>query len=163
MRNAEIASWSFRSSGRTLRNDPGRLCAVIARRHRQATDPTLRHREESAEGGRRGDLRFSFQQLPNSRPGMKFLVDGAKSARVGVGVYLRRRDTRVAEHLLYRSEVGAALQHVRCEGMAKRVGRNGTSNTSQRCISLDPAPHVLPIHAPAVTRYEKVTAVAALR
>ena len=40
---------------------------------------------------------------------------------VDVGIDLRRRDARVAEHFLNLAQIGAASQQVRCERMAKRM------------------------------------------
>ena len=53
---------------------------------------------------------------------MALAVHREQLGRVDVRVALRRAETRVAEQLLNRAEVGAALQQVRREGVAQRVG-----------------------------------------
>ena len=56
---------------------------------------------------------------------MRAVVDLAQAARVHVAVHLRRRERAVAEQLLDRAQVGAALEQVRGEGVpqAVRVGK----------------------------------------
>jgi hypothetical protein len=48
---------------------------------------------------------------------MKLPVNGAKEFPVDVRVNLRRGNIGVAEHLLHRSQIGAALEQMSCERM----------------------------------------------
>ena len=52
---------------------------------------------------------------------MGAVVDAAQALAVDVAVDLRRRERRVAEQLLDRAQVGAALEQVRREGVAQAV------------------------------------------
>src|SRR5690349_20772338 len=52
---------------------------------------------------------------------MRAVVDLAQPAGVDVAVYLGRRERAVAEQLLDRAQVGAALEQVRREGVAQPV------------------------------------------
>ena len=66
---------------------------------------------------------------------MKSAVDVAEARRVDMGVYLCRADVRMAEKLLYRTDVRAVLEHVRGKAVPENmrgdalrcdVCRNGT-------------------------------------
>src|SRR5579885_152022 len=50
------------------------------------------------------------------------VVDLAKALRVDVAIHLRRRQRRVAEQLLDRAQVGAALEQMRRERVPQAVG-----------------------------------------
>ena len=52
---------------------------------------------------------------------MRTVVDLAQALRIDVAVHLRRRERAVAEQLLDRAQVGAALEQVRREGVAEAV------------------------------------------
>ena len=55
---------------------------------------------------------------------MELLVHGAEVLAVDVGVDLGGGEVGVAEHLLDRAEVGAALEQVGGEAVAERVRRD---------------------------------------
>ena len=55
---------------------------------------------------------------------MKLLVDRSEVFAVHVGVDLGGGEVGVAEHLLHRAQVGAALEQVGREAVAQRVGRD---------------------------------------
>ena len=59
---------------------------------------------------------------PGSRARVRAVVDAAEAPRVDVAVDLRRRERRMAEKLLDRAQVGAALQEVRRVRMAEAWG-----------------------------------------
>ena len=52
---------------------------------------------------------------------MRAVVDLPQEAGVHVAVHLRRRERAVAEQLLDRAQVGAALEQVRREGVPQAV------------------------------------------
>src|SRR6476660_3395128 len=58
------------------------------------------------------------------RPRMELLVNLPQILAVDMRVDLRRRDVRVAEHLLHGAKVGAALQKMRRERMPQGVRRD---------------------------------------
>ena len=55
------------------------------------------------------------------RPRVRFLVDLLQTLDARVRVDLRRRDRRVAEQLLHRSEIGASVEQMRGKGVPQRV------------------------------------------
>src|SRR5580704_11410450 len=55
---------------------------------------------------------------------MKLPVDAPQVLAIDVGVDLRGRDVRVPQHVLHRTQVGAALEQMRRERMAERVWRH---------------------------------------
>ena len=61
------------------------------------------------------------------------VVDAAQPAGVDVAVHLRRRERRVAEELLDRPEVGAALEEMRRERVPETV-RVGDEPPERRCV-----------------------------
>src|ERR1700685_4815741 len=72
----------------------------------------------------------------NSAPGSIPLSDSWEGTSINLfqmihtdmSIALRRRQARVTEHLLYRSQVGAIAQHMRCERMTQPVRRDARSN-----------------------------------
>ncbi len=52
---------------------------------------------------------------PAPRPGMRFVVYMGEMLEIKMCVDLSRRDTRVAQQLLYGSQVSAGLEHMRRE------------------------------------------------
>src|SRR6516225_12491199 len=62
---------------------------------------------------------------PSSCPRMGAAVDFQQSLGIDGGVDLRRRQRGVAEQLLDRTQIPAARQQMRCEGMAQRMRRRG--------------------------------------
>src|SRR5438874_11628126 len=69
---------------------------------------------------------------------MRPVVDAAEALRVDVAVHLRRRQRAVAEQLLDGAQVGAALEQVGGEGVAKTVGV-GYEAAERRCVEAPPA------------------------
>src|SRR5579862_6384948 len=59
---------------------------------------------------------------------MKLAVDASQIFAVDVCVNLRGRDVRVPEHVLHRTQVGAALEQVRGEGVAECVWRDAAAD-----------------------------------
>src|SRR2546430_14577376 len=57
-------------------------------------------------------------------PRMKLVIDLLQPRSRNVGVDLRRRDVRVAEHHLDGAQIGAVLEQMRGERMPQHVGRN---------------------------------------
>ena len=53
---------------------------------------------------------------------MRSVVDAAQASGVDVAVHLRRRQRAVSKEVLNRSQVGAALQQVRGEGVSESMG-----------------------------------------
>src|ERR1700722_10668910 len=46
-----------------------------------------------------------------------------------MSIALRRRQTRMPEHLLYRSQVGTITKHMRCEGVAQPMRRDASGES----------------------------------
>src|ERR1700716_1164439 len=63
----------------------------------------------------------SVEPRARLRAGMRLVVDAAQAAAVYMAVQLRRRERTVAEEILDRAQVGAALQQVSCKRMAQAV------------------------------------------
>ena len=63
---------------------------------------------------------------------MRLVVHAAQAAAVHMAVQLRRRERAVAEEVLDRAQVGAALQQVGCERMAQAVGMREHTAQSRR-------------------------------
>src|SRR5882757_3399772 len=67
-------------------------------------------------------VRPSFDVLYRGLPSrMELVVDAAHPLFEDVGIDLRRRQIRVAQHHLDRAQVGTALQEVRGKGMSQSV------------------------------------------
>ena len=68
---------------------------------------------------------------------MRLPVDLQQLRRVDVGVALRRAQARVAEQLLNRAQVGAALQQVRRKRMAQRVRADAEPRAARGDVAAD--------------------------
>src|SRR5437867_7137118 len=89
---------------------------------------------------------------------MKVLVDLPQALTIDVRVDLRRRDVGVAEHHLHGSQVGAALQQMRREGVTQHVRAELAPETDRASVLLEDLPEALPAHpsAPAVEEQRRL-------
>ena len=88
---------------------------------------------------------------------METAVDVAEKTGVDVGVYLRGGDIGVAQELLQRTHVGAALEHMRREAVPQNVRRYTLRRDSDRRRSLsDDLENPLPGERTSETGHENV-------
>ena len=66
-------------------------------------------------------LRF-LPVTATASPGMALIVDLCQMLEIQMSIDLGRRDVRMAQQLLHRSQVTTGLQHMAGEGMPKQVG-----------------------------------------
>src|SRR4051794_11054145 len=86
---------------------------------------------------------------------MRTCVLAAQAPRLDPGVYLRRRDARVPKKLLDRSQIRAALEQMRGEGVAQRVRRDVPRDGCLAYPAVEPAAHVGRRQAPPAARHEQ--------
>src|SRR5262245_56970001 len=72
-----------------------------------------------------------------ARPRMCVEVDVLEAFGAQVRVELRRRDVRVAQHLLQRAQIAAARQQVRREAVAERVRTHPGRQSGRGRVALD--------------------------
>src|SRR5271168_4251942 len=96
----------------------------------------------------------TFRQVRAGRARMKRAMDLAQVALGQVRVDLRGRDIAVAEHLLHRAQIGAALEQMRGEAVAQRMRAYPCEPRIGGGPSLERLEKSLPGHRAAKTRDE---------
>jgi len=76
---------------------------------------------------------------------MKPVIQGPQPGLVDMGIDLRGRDVRVAQHGLYRPQISPVVQKVGGEGVAQHVGTHGAgADPGLDGVRLQQPPEVLP-------------------
>src|SRR5579863_9132677 len=83
---------------------------------------------------------------------MRRAINLAQMTAREVGVNLRGRNVAMAEHLLHRAQIGAALEQMRRKAMAQRVWANPSEARIARGPSLERLEKSLPRHRPPQPR-----------
>ena len=94
-----------------------------------------------------------------SRSRMSGVVDGSQSFGRDLRVHLGRRDAGVPEQLLHDTEIGAALEHVRCTRVPEHVRREVRVEPDPRARAAHDRPARLTADAPAARVEEHRVAV----
>lgn len=86
---------------------------------------------------------------------MQAIDDGFEALAINMGVNLRGRDALMAEEKLHGTEVGAAFEEVRREGVAERVRRKRRDDSGVAGASAKQFPKTLARHRASARREEK--------